>query len=431
MTYGCQMNEHESEKIAGVLKNMGYIETQNNEDCDVIVFNTCCIRENAEKKVASHIGNLKPLKLKKRNLIIAVVGCMTQQNGYADFLKKKFPFIDIMLGTHNINLFKDVLEDYLKNRKKTVSIIEDNKMIDESVLPHRQNTVSASVNIMYGCDNFCTYCVVPYVRGRERSRKKDDIVREVNGLLNNGYKEITLLGQNVNSYNYEGDFADLLEELADTDKKFRLRFMTSHPKDLSEKIVDVMAKYDNICNAIHLPLQAGSDRILKLMNRKYTSLDYLEKINMLRNKVCDIEISTDIMVGFPEETEDDFMCTYNLMEKVKFDYAFTFIYSRRSGTAAYSMENQIEYSVKRARIQKIIALQKEISLTKNKTCIGKTYEVLTEGISDIGKNMMTGKTSLDKKVFFEGNAEHINNFCNIAINRATPTALFGSLKSTI
>lgn len=420
------MNEHESEKIAASLIGLGYEKNDNETECDLIVFNTCCIRENAEKKISGHIGALKNLKAAKPSLMIAVLGCMTQQEGYAINLKKKFPFIDIVLGTFNIKNFKEILAGYLKTRKKTVEIIADDYSIDESFQINREDKVCAKVNIMYGCDNFCTYCIVPYVRGRERSRKLNDIITEVNGLLDSGYKEIMLIGQNVNSYKDNGtDFADLLTLISNIDKKFYLRFMTSHPKDLSEKIVLAIKRNSNICKSIHLPVQSGSDKILSLMNRKYTKNEYLEKIMLLRKHIPDIEISTDIIVGFPDESEEDFLDTYNLMEKIKFSYAYTFIYSKRSGTRASLMENQIENSIKKARIQKIINLQKEISLNNNKACVGKTYEVLIEKVSDYGANKLMGKTNYDKQVFLEGNLENIGKFANITITKATPTALFG------
>lgn len=420
------MNEHESEKIEGALIELGYKQSDDVNALDIIVFNTCCIRESAEKKIAGHIGALKNLKADKPDLTVAVMGCMTQQQGYAENLKKKFPFIDIILGTFNIKNFKEILKEYLDNKKKIIEITDDDFKIDENFSANRESNINAKVNIMYGCDNFCTYCIVPYVRGRERSRKVEDILNEVNCLLDKGYKEIMLLGQNVNSYkDKDVDFAGLITKISNIDRKFRLRFMTSHPKDLSEKIVLAIKDNINICKAIHLPVQSGSDKILKLMNRKYSKNEYLYKIKLLRKHIPDIEISTDIIAGFPGETEEDFLDTYNLMEQIKFSHAYTFIYSKRRGTKASLMDNQIEAEVKKARIQKIINLQKEISLNNNKNCVGKTYEVLAEKISNYGLNILMGKTNFDKQVFFKGSFEDIGKFVNIKINRVTPTALFG------
>ena len=330
--FGCQMNVHESEKIAGILENLGYQATDNIEDADVIAFNTCCIRDTAEKRAIGNIGAVKPLKKKKKDLIVIVAGCMPQQNGVAESLFKKFPFIDIIIGTHNISSLSEKVLAIKKQRKHQLEILyTDGYIDDETSKMSRTSFPNAWVNITYGCNNFCTYCIVPYVRGRERSRNMDNILAEICSLVKDGYKEITLLGQNVNSYgkdfndNYT-NFAKLLDEIGKIEGKFRVRFMTSHPKDLSPEVVDVIAKYDNLCNNIHLPIQSGSNAVLKAMNRRYSREHYLELIKMIREKLPNVGITTDIMVGFPGETQEDFLNTMDLVSKVRLSNAFTFIY---------------------------------------------------------------------------------------------------------
>lgn len=426
LTYGCQMNEHESEKLGAVLDSLNFTEAKE-KNFDIIIFNTCCIRETAEKKVFGHIGDIKKLKQKNPKLIVAVIGCMTQQKGYDKKLKEKFPFIDIIIGTYNLTNFAKILLDFVENRKYQSSVFE-NYAIDSNITQaNRKSFVSACVNIMYGCDNFCSYCIVPYVRGREKSRDIKIILDEVKGLLNIGYKEITFLGQNVNSYKFgKFDFADLLNETTNTDKKFYLRFLTSHPKDLTEKTIRVMSESPKIFKSVHLPVQSGSDRILELMNRKYTVDDYLQKVNLLKKYIPDIQITTDIIVGFPSETEKDFEDTLKLIEKIKFSSAFTFIYSNRSGTEANKMSGQIDYATKKARIQKLIQLQKEVSNFINEGFEGKIFEVLAECMSD-KENYILGKTIYDKKVFFKGGKNLIGEFVNVKIEKASRTALFGSI----
>ncbi|MBP3434162.1 MAG: tRNA (N6-isopentenyl adenosine(37)-C2)-methylthiotransferase MiaB, partial [Clostridia bacterium] len=369
VTYGCQMNVHESEKIAGILRGMGYEETQTKEDASVIVFNTCCIRENAENHAFGNIGALKKMKKNNPDLIIAVGGCMTQEKGKTEILKKKFPFIDIMFGALNLERLGELIEQKKKQKKKVVSIRDEAGEIDESVEPYRTSYPNAWVNIMYGCNNFCSYCIVPYVRGRERSRKPENILAEVRSLVKQGYKEITLLGQNVNSYGVDGStgmtFAELLEEVAKIEGKFRVRFMTSHPKDFNEDVVKVMARYPKICRLVHLPVQSGSNAILRAMNRRYTREKYLDEIKMLKELLPGSEVTTDIIVGFPGETEEDYLATESLVKEVDYASAFTFVYSPRQGTKAAAMEDRVPEETQKDRIMRLVELVNEQTRKKS------------------------------------------------------------------
>lgn len=429
ITYGCQMNLHESEKIAGILTSMGYTLAESEFSADVIVFNTCCIRENAEDRAEGNIGALKQLKKKNKNLIIAVGGCMTQQIGYAEKLQNKFPFIDIIFGTHNLENFKELLNERHSRKKPVISVWEKEGDIVEGTPKTRTSYPNAWVNIMYGCNNFCTYCIVPYVRGRERSRKMSDIVAECTELVKNGYKEITLLGQNVNSYVSEvdgADFADLLSNVAAIDGKFRLRFMTNHPKDLSEKLVKTIYENSKICKSIHLPLQSGSSRILKLMNRKYTREDYLKEVDLLRKYIPDIAITTDIMVGFPTETEEDFSDTVDMVRRVGFSGAFTFIYSKRNGTPAAKMDGQIDEEVSKKRIMQLISLQNAVNRSQSKKYVGKTVEILCEGY-DKKKNKYLGRDEYGRMAYFDSEENVIGEFVEVKILKAGGMSLLGEL----
>lgn len=427
ITYGCQMNIHESEKLAGILTSMGYVQSQSEKDADIIVFNTCCIRENAEDRADGNIGALKKLKKDKKDLVIAIGGCMTQQSGYAQKLHKKFPFIDVIFGTHNLEDFKNLLLKKFSQKKALIEVLPSELPIKEGVPKTRTSYPNAWVNITYGCNNFCTYCIVPYVRGRERSRKPNDIVEECKSLLNEGYKEITLLGQNVNSYgnDLEGvDFADLITEISKIDKKFRLRFMTNHPKDLSEKLVIALSKSDKVCRSIHLPIQAGSNRILKLMNRKYDRESYFNKVEMLKKYMPDIAITTDIMVGFPTETEQDFLDTIDVVKRVEFAGAFTFIYSKRNGTPAASMDGQVDESVSKERIMKLIDLQNSINRQQSSNYMDKIVEILCEGYDD-KKGMFLGRDEYGRMVYFKGNDNDLGQFLNIKITQTGGISLIG------
>lgn len=427
-TYGCQMNIHESEKIAGLLGKNGYISAKNIADADVVVFNTCCIRENAEDRADGNIGSLKKLKKQNKNLIIAVGGCMTQQSGYAQKIIKKFPFIDIVFGTHNLDNFIELLNKKLSSKKRVVEVWEKEGKVVESTPKLRSSFPNAWVNITYGCNNFCTYCIVPYVRGRERSRAMIDIVNECKELIENGYKEITLLGQNVNSYGHDigCDFKSLLIEIDKLDGDFRLRFMTNHPKDFNEDLIKVIASCKKVCPSVHLPLQAGSDNILKLMNRRYTSNDYLQKIETLRKYIKDVAITTDIMVGFPTETDKDFMDTYSIMEKVKFAGAFTFIYSKREGTPAATMQGQIPEEVSKQRIMKLIELQNSINKTQSENYLGKTVEILCEGFDD-KKQCYLGRDVYGRMAYFKGNSSLLGKFVSVKITKTGGISLLGEV----
>ena len=384
-TYGCQMNVHETEKLAGILEDKGYSKAENVADTDIIIFNTCCIRESAEQKILGNIGAIKPLKKAKKDLVVAVCGCMSQQKDMAVTLRKKFPFINIVFGANNIEYFGEYLDTYLAQRK-FLNKVEADKQYSEniaSVSCVRDNALYAYVNIMYGCNNFCTYCIVPYVRGREKSREPEKIYQEVKNLIAMGYKVITLLGQNVNSYGLDGNtngtnFAKLLETIANFDGDFELRFMTSHPKDLSDEVIDVMAKCPKISKTLHLPVQAGSNKTLKAMNRSYTREAYLALIDKIRAKMPDITLSTDIIVGFPNETDEDYQQTVDLIKQVRYHNAFIFMYSRRKGTIAERMDNQVPISIKRERIHKLLEIQHQISEQLFKEMIGKTVRVLLD-----------------------------------------------------
>ena len=423
------MNLHETEKIAGILSDMGYTSSESENDADIIVFNTCCIRENAEERAEGNIGALKQLKKRKKDLIIAVGGCMTQQKGYAESLYEKFPFIDIIFGTFNLENFKELLTKKLSQKKHVTEILSSSKIIENT--PKKRNSFpNAWVNIAYGCDNFCTYCIVPYVRGRERSRKEQDILIECESLVKSGYKEITLLGQNVNSYGKDTgtDFPTLLKKVAEIDEKFRIRFMTNHPKDLSDKLIETIKGTPKICRSIHLPVQSGSNRILSLMNRKYTREDYFSLVDKLRSSIPDIAITTDIMVGFPTENEEDFYDTFDLMKKVGFAGAFTFIYSKRSGTAAAKMDGQIPPEISKERIMKLINYQNAFNRKMSKNYKGKTVEILCEGY-DKKKDKFLGRDEFGRMAYFNGKNDYIGKFLQVKIIETGGISLLGEVVS--
>ncbi len=440
-TYGCQMNVHESEKIAGILEDMGYSDCPEEGNPDVIVFNTCCIRDTAERRALGNIGVTKAEKKRNPNLILAVVGCMPQQDGVADSLKERYPYVDIVLGTRNIAELKDEIQKVIASRNR-IKKRSDKKYrcfdteqpinyleIDEKTPQTRTSYPNAWINIIYGCNNFCTYCIVPYVRGREVSRDMNSVLDEVKKCVDEGYKEITLLGQNVNSYGNDVDdpnvnFANLLRKIDKIEGKFRVRFMTSHPKDLNDDIIDAMVNSSKICNNLHLPIQAGSDKVLANMNRRYDSAKYLQTIEKLRKAMPDIGITTDIMVGFPTETEDDFQKTLEIVEKVRYSNAFTFIYSPRKGTPAAKME-QIPYAVKQERISRLIKLQNKITKEISDTYVGGVFEVLCEDIAPKYEGMVCGRTESGRLVTFEGTSEDIGKFFNVKISQSKSASLFG------
>ena len=439
MTYGCQMNVHESEKIAGILEELGYVEAGDNEP-DVIVFNTCCIRDTAEKHIFGNLGVVKAQKKKNPNMIVAVVGCMTQQENYDTLLREKYAFVDIILGTRNLEDLKTAIEklkvsraEQKKGEKKyrysSQEMISNYLESDDAIPVTRTSFPNAWVNIIYGCNNFCTYCIVPYVRGRELSRPMDKVVDEVRRCLDAGYKEITLLGQNVNSYGNDlkdgkTNFANLLREVGALPGDFRVRFMTSHPKDLTEDVVDAMVSSKKICNNIHLPVQSGSNKVLKDMNRHYTREKYFTLIEMLRKAMPDIGITSDIMVGFPTETEEDFKDTLDLVKRVRYSNAFTFIYSPRKGTPAADMV-QIPYEIKKNRITELIKVQNTITKELSNEYVNGVYRVLCEDIAPKMEGMVCGRTESGRLVTFKGNKEDIGEFFNIRIKQSKSASLFG------
>lgn len=430
VTYGCQMNVHESEKIAGILRSMGYEEGQGTEDADIIVFNTCCIRENAENHAFGNIGALKKLKKQKPNLLIAVGGCMTQEKGKTEVLKKKFPFIDIMFGALNLEELESLIIRKKSQKKKVIEVREKEGEIVEFTGAYRSSYPNAWVNIMYGCNNFCSYCIVPYVRGRERSRKPEHILSEVKALVAEGYKEITLLGQNVNSYGSDGStnmtFAELLDQVASVEGDFRLRFMTSHPKDFNEDVVKVMQKHGKICRLVHLPVQSGSNEILKAMNRRYTREKYLSEIKMLREYFPEAEVTTDIIVGFPGETEEQYLETEALVKEVEYASAFTFVYSPRSGTKAAEMENQISEEVQKDRIMRLVELVNSLTRKKSEKYLGKTVEILCEDY-DEKKDLYLGRDEFGRMGYFKSEKNRIGEFVKITITKANGISLYGEM----
>lgn len=429
-TYGCQMNVHESEKIAGQLRALGYEECENAEDASVIVFNTCCVRENAEQHAYGNIGMYKKLKKNNPELILAVCGCMTQQGQFAEKLSTMFPFIDVVIGTYNIDKFGEILLKTINTKKRVIEILDRNGDVCENITPFRSSYPNAWVNIAYGCNNFCSYCIVPYVRGRERSRLADNVVKEVESLVKEGYKEITLLGQNVNSYGHDlsdgSSFAGLLDEIGKIEGKFRLRFMSNHPKDLTKDVVEAVKRNPHACKAIHLPVQSGSDRILALMNRRYTREKYIAEVETIRNLIPDCAITTDIIVGFPTETEADFLDTVNLVKTVKFDGAFTFVYSKREGTKAAAMEGQVDPEIQKDRIMRLIEIQNDLNREQSKTYIGKTVEILVEDY-DEKKRAYMGRDEKGKMAYFSYPENLIGKFVNVKITSAGGMSLLSEV----
>ncbi len=431
VTYGCQMNEHDSEKIAGMLQNMGYHETTDKKDADLIIYNTCCVRENAELKVYGNLGSLKNLKKKKEDMIIAVCGCMMQQPQVVEEIKKKYRHVDLVFGTHNLHKFPELLVNAKHSDNMLVEVWENEGEIIEGVPVIRKYELKTFVNIMFGCNNFCTYCIVPYTRGRERSREVQDIINEVKDLAENGTKEITLLGQNVNSYGKtleEGiTFAGLLRKLNEIEGIERIRFMTSHPKDLSEELIDVMAECKKVSPHMHLPFQAGSNKVLKAMNRSYTKESYLALVDNLKRKVPDVAITSDIIVGFPGETEADFQDTMEIVERVRFDSVFTFIYSKRQGTPAAEMKDHISDEVVHDRFNRLVRKINEICAEINRSYLNKEVEVLVEGPSKTDNERLMGRTGQSKLVNFDGDFSLIGKLVKIKITDPKTFSLNGEV----
>lgn len=426
-TFGCQMNEHDSEVMTGMLIEKGFTPVKERKDADVAVINTCSVRENADKRFFGTLGQLKRRKTENPDFIVCVCGCMMQQQHVIDTIKAKYPWVDIIFGTHNIHQFPELIDNALKEKRKQIDIWPDGGEIVEGLPAKRLHQSKALVNIMFGCNNFCTYCIVPYTRGRERSRNPEEILREVRELVADGVKEIMLLGQNVNSYHGEGDvdFADLLYQLNQIEGLERIRFMTSHPKDLSDKLIQAFKDCDKLCRNIHLPVQSGSSRILKAMNRRYTKEQYLNLVNRLKDAVPGITMSTDIIVGFPGETEEDFAETLDLVETVGYDSAFTFLYSIRKGTPAEKYEEQIPEEIKHERFNRLVDLVNSISAEKNSAYVGRTEKVLVEGPSKTGSRTFAGRTDGFKLVNFRGDESMVGKIIDVRITKSNTFSLEG------
>ncbi len=431
VTYGCQMNEHDSETLSGMLGDMGMEKAKSRETADFVIFNTCCIRENAERRALGNVTWLKELKKDRPELMVGVCGCMMQQPGMAEKILRQYPFVDIAFGTHNLYRFPELMENALRTRRRVVEVLQDDEgHIPEELPVRRESRTHAYITIMYGCNNFCSYCIVPYVRGRERSRDAAAILAEARGLKADGVKEIMLLGQNVNSYgnDIEGGmtFPQLLSALDEIGVE-RIRFMTSHPKDLSDELIEVMASSRHICHALHLPVQAGSDRVLASMNRRYTRERYLERVRQLRKRIPDIALTTDLIVAYPGETEEEFEETCSLVREVGYDAAFTFIYSPRTGTRAAQMEGRIDEETAARRIQKLIAIQKESTKKRMEAMIGSTHSVLVDGASKRDETKLAGKDEYGITVNFPGDRSLIGEIVRVRILSAGESTLRGEI----
>lgn len=428
LTMGCQLNENDSEKLCGMLEQMGYQKTEKQEEADIVVFNTCCVRENAEDKLFGKLGELKRLK-EEKGIIIAIGGCMMQEKHITNKIKESYPFVDILFGTHTLHKFPEDLTKALKEKKKIEDIIDIEGEIQEGLPIKRDSKIKASVTIMNGCNNFCSYCIVPYVRGRERSREPRNIIQEVEELAKQGYQEITLLGQNVNSYlrverekgiafeEYQGinSFATLLKAINNVDGIQRIRFVSPHPKDFTDDVIDAIASSDKVCKLVHLPLQSGNTKVLKEMNRKYTKEQYLHLVEKMKTKIPNLTISTDIIVGFPGETNEEFEDTLDVVRKVKFEQVYMFIYSRRIGTPGDKMENQIPEEEKHKRFNKLKVLVESQIRENNQKYIETVQKVLVEGKSKNNKELLTGRTDSNKVVIFEGEKSLIGQVIDLKV----------------
>lgn len=427
-TMGCQLNENDSEKLSGMLEEMGYVKTENQKEADMILFNTCCVRENAEDKLFGKLGELKRLK-EEKGIIISIGGCMMQEKHITDKIKESYPFVDILFGTHTLHKFPEDLYNALEEKKKIEDIVDIDGEIHEGLPIKRDSHIKASVTIMNGCNNFCSYCIVPYVRGRERSRQPRDIINEVKELAMQGYQEITLLGQNVNSYlrverergiefeAYEGvnSFATLLRAINKIDGIERIRFVSPHPKDFTDDVIESIADCNKVCKLIHLPLQSGNTKVLKEMNRKYTKEQYLSLVDKMKANIPHLTLSTDIIVGFPGETDEEFEDTLDVVRKVNFEQVYMFIYSRRVGTPGDRMENQVPEEIKHRRFDKLKALVESQIAENNQKYVGTIQKVLVEGESKNNSNMLSGRTDSNKVVVFEGSKELIGKVKKLKI----------------
>jgi tRNA-2-methylthio-N6-dimethylallyladenosine synthase len=430
--FGCQMNERDAETLRGFLDEMGYEETGNKEEADLLIMNTCAVRQKAEEKVFGLIGKLGRLKEKNPDMVVAVCGCMVQQEAVARKIKKRYPFVDLIFGTHNIAAFPELLQRAGESAEPVLDLWDEAGEVEEGLPVSRRDGVKAWVNITYGCNNYCSYCIVPYVRGRERSRLPGDILAEVKELAAGNYKEVTLLGQNVNSYGKDLqellDFAGLLRRVDEETGIARLRFMTSHPRDFTPELAQAIAGGGSICEHVHLPIQSGSNRILDLMNRGYTREHYLGLVKMLRSLVPECALTTDLIVGFPGETEEDFKATLDLVEEVGFDSAFTFLYSPRKGTPAATMPGQVAGGVKKERFSRLLEAQNRRSLERNRALLGRVEEVLAEGPSKTHKDVLTGRTRGNKTVNFRGENVSPGNLVPVEITEVRTFSLGGRVK---
>lgn len=430
-SYGCQQNVSDGEKIKGMLATMGYGFTDDPKTADFVIYNTCAVRENAEDRVFGNVGALKHCKRRNPEMVIGLCGCMMQQQHIVDRLKKSFPYVDLIFGTHVIHCLPEHIHRVLVEQSRVVETPDSDGVIVEHLPIQRDGTLKAWIPIMYGCNNFCTYCIVPYVRGRERSRAPSEILAEIQGLLNEGYCEFTLLGQNVNSYGKgleeEINFASLLRQINELPGEFRIRFMTSHPKDATKELIDTMADCEKVCNHLHLPVQSGSDRILTLMNRHYTRAEYLHLIAYAKEKLPGLSFTSDIIVGFPGETAEDFEETISLVKEVCYDSLFTFIYSKRIGTKAAEMVDPATDEEKAQRFQRLLDVQKEIGQNRYDEYVGKTVRVLAEGEGKTGEDYLTGRTDNFIIVDFKAEKEHIGRFVDVRITRALNWALLGEI----
>ena len=433
LTLGCQQNEADSEKLAGMAVQMGYEMVSTPEEAALIMVNTCAIREHAEKRALSLVGQYKHLKAKNPELVIVMCGCMVMQEHRIEEIKHRYPYVDILFGTSSLHRLPALLWEHKQRKKRILRGDETEYRVAEGLPIRRESDFRAWVSVMYGCNNFCSYCIVPYVRGRERSRRREAIVEEVRGLVANGYRDITLLGQNVNSYGKDlglgYDFADLLAELDEIEGDYLIHFMTSHPKDAGHKLIDVMAASKHVAHHFHLPMQSGNDRVLKAMNRHYDSEKYFGIVDYIRQKMPDAVITSDIIVGFPGETEEEFEDTLHALSHVKFDMIYSFIYSPRKGTPAAEMDCQIPDAIKSARYDRLLALQNAISLEKNEPLVGQTLRVLCDGPSKNNAAVYSGRTEGAKIVFFDAIPKQTGQFLNVRIDRADTFALFGSIVS--
>ena len=431
VTYGCQMNAHDSEKLAGMLEDMGLTCAPSREEADFVLHNTCCIRDNAERKALGNVTWLKEIKKERPEMLIGVCGCMVQEPGMAEKILRQYPFVDVAFGTGNIYQLPELLYRAAATRCRTVAVPEEQSTLIEGLPIRRESPFQAYVTIMYGCNNFCSYCIVPYVRGRERSRTPDDILREVESLQKRGVQEIMLLGQNVNSYGNDAPggltFPQLLHKVSETGIP-RIRFMTSHPKDLSDELIREMAENPALCRHLHLPVQSGSNRILQAMNRRYTRESYLEKVEKIRKAAPDVGLTTDIIVAFPGETDADFEDTMDLVRTVQYDSAFTFIYSPRTGTRAADMPGRIDPALATERIERLIALQEEMTQRRFAEMIGRTESVLVTGTSKRNENQITGKTSRNISVNFEGSPDLVGKSVPVKITAASKTTMKGQIE---